>query len=152
MSVRIGRGLAVAVFSVLAMVSAACGGGGANTSADAGAAVSFDVSLSEFQISPSTIQAPAGRPMIFDVTNEGQVPHTFAVDTGAGVEATQEIAPGTSTELTIPKLGAGEYRFSCTIPGHADLGMVGSLIVGSSTAAGAPTATGASGMAGMGGM
>ena len=149
---RIRRGAVVAVFSVLAMVSAACGGGSdASTNAESGAPVAFDVSLSEFQISPSSIQAPAGRPMTFNITNDGQVPHTFAVDTGAGVEATQEIAPGSSAVLTLPELGAGEYRFSCTISGHADLGMVGSLIVGSSTAAGAPSATGASGMAGMSG-
>jgi FtsP/CotA-like multicopper oxidase with cupredoxin domain/plastocyanin len=147
------RGAVVAVFSVLTVVSAACSGGGssASSNADAGAPVSFDVSLSEFQISPSSIQAPAGRPMTFNITNDGQAPHTFAVDTGAGVEATQEIAPGASTVLSVPELEAGEYRLSCTISGHADLGMVGSLIVGPGVAAGALSATGASGMAGMSG-
>ena len=153
MNGHVRRGAVVAVFSVLAMVSAACGGGDSDApeNANAGASVSFEVSLSEFQISPSSIQAPAGRPMTFNITNDGQVPHTFAVDTGAGVKATQEIAPGSSAVLTLPELGAGEYRLSCTISGHADLGMVGSLIVGSSAAGGAPSASGASGMAGMSG-
>jgi uncharacterized cupredoxin-like copper-binding protein len=152
------RGIAIAAaVVVLSMLAAACGGDGGdsgdNKEGANAAPASFAVSLSEFALSPDMIHAPAGRELSFDVSNDGSAPHTFAVDTGNGVKATRELQPGETQTLVVPALDAGEYRISCTISGHADLGMVGSLMVATGTDIAAGTgssgATGATGHAGM---
>jgi FtsP/CotA-like multicopper oxidase with cupredoxin domain len=134
------------------MLAAACtgggdDGGGATGSEAAGTSVTFTVSLTEFAIDPGMIQAPAGQTLTFKVMNDGSVPHTFAVDTGEGVIQTRELANGDTETLEVPALEAGEYKTYCTVPGHEDAGMVGSLVVeeGAGTAAGGTGSTGATG-------
>jgi FtsP/CotA-like multicopper oxidase with cupredoxin domain len=146
------RRIAVAA-AILMMVATACSGGdgegdgGQDGSGDSAAPATFDVSLTEFALTPDMIDAPAGQPLSFRVTNDGTAPHTFAVDTGGGVEATRELQAGETQTLQVPPLTAGDYRMYCSIAGHADLGMVGTLMVaaGGAVAAGASGATGASG-------
>jgi len=111
---------------------------------------SFSVSLTEFAISPAMIHAPAGQELTFSISNDGSVPHTFAVDTGNEVKETPEIQAGSTASLIVPALEAGDYRFYCTISGHADLGMEGSLMVaaGGVIAAGGSGGSGATGASG----
>jgi hypothetical protein len=67
--------------------------------------------------------------------------------------STSDIAPGASATLTVDATKAGHYTFFCPIDGHRQLGMVGTLIVGASTASsgGAPVATTSSSGSGSGG-
>jgi FtsP/CotA-like multicopper oxidase with cupredoxin domain len=149
------RGLAaVAAALVLMLVAASCsggdeGGGGEGDEA-AGAPASFAVSLSEFALTPDVIHAPAGQALSFDVSNAGSAPHTFAIDTGGGIEVTRELQAGDTQTLQIAALDAGEYRMYCSIAGHEDLGMLGSLMVmsGGEVAAGGTGASGATGASG----
>jgi FtsP/CotA-like multicopper oxidase with cupredoxin domain len=148
---RIAASLAILV---LGLAASACDGGG-ETTGDTGAEnlaapSSFEVSLTEFAITPGQIHAPAGQALTFNVSNDGTAPHTFAIETPAGMVETSELAPGDAQTLDVPALDVGNYRFSCTIPGHADLGMVGSLMVmnAGELAAGASGASGASGATG----
>jgi uncharacterized cupredoxin-like copper-binding protein len=92
-----------------------------------GAAQSFDISVVEFAIDPGDVTATAGAPLTFNVSNDGQAEHDYTIDAGpqtetipAGESATLEIAEG---------LDAGEYRVFCSLPGHADAGMEGTLTV-----------------------
>jgi FtsP/CotA-like multicopper oxidase with cupredoxin domain len=141
---------------VLMLVAAACtggddeGGGATGAEAAGGSSATFAITLTEFAIDPGAIHAPAGQTLTFQVVNEGTAPHTFAVDTGQGVIETRELANGDSETLEIPGLGVGEYRTFCTIPGHVEAGMEGSLMVmeGSEAAAGSTGSTGASGATG----
>jgi len=110
--------------------------------------------LLEFSITPTEIHAPAGQELSFEVTNDGSAPHTFAVDTGNGIEETRELQSGDTETLVVPALEEGTYRIYCTISGHADLGMDGQLMVMAdgevaAGASGGSGATGASGHAGM---
>ena len=140
----------------LMLVAAACtggddeGGGATGPEAAGGPSATFAVTLTEFAIDPGAIHAPAGQTLTFQVTNEGTAPHTFAVDTGQGVLETRELANGDTETLEVPALVAGEYRTFCTVPGHVEAGMEGSLMVteGSETAAGATGPTGTSGVTG----
>jgi FtsP/CotA-like multicopper oxidase with cupredoxin domain/uncharacterized cupredoxin-like copper-binding protein len=140
----------------LMLVVAACtggddeGGGATGPEAAGGPSATFAVTLTEFAIDPGAIHAPAGQTLTFQVTNEGTAPHTFAVDTGQGVLETRELANGDTETLEVPALVAGEYRTFCTVPGHVEAGMEGSLMVteGSETAAGATGPTGTSGVTG----
>ncbi len=79
----------------------------------------FNWSVSEITVKPGdTIQ----------VVNTGALDHDFVVDE-FGIE--EPLAPGAeAVTVTIPADAApGEYRFYCSIPGHAESGMVGTLIV-----------------------
>ena len=132
---------------VLMFVAAACtdGDGGTPTEAEASqGSAEFDVTLTEFAISPAQIQAPAGRDLVFDVTNEGSAAHTFAVETGGGVAETPLLDAGESAVLEVPALEVGDYRVFCTVAGHEEAGMAGSLTVtaASDVAAGATGAAG----------
>lgn len=143
----------LALVPVLLLALAACtGGGGEGGEASAGGATSASlaVSLTDFALNPDRLSAPAGRGLTISVTNDGQAPHTFAVDTGAGVRETPQLEPGQAATLVVPALEPGEYRVFCSVPGHEDLGMVGSLIV-SAEGSGPTGATGAAGVSGGGG-
>jgi FtsP/CotA-like multicopper oxidase with cupredoxin domain len=141
-----------AAILALMVVAAACSGGDGGNEEQGGtateaASATFDVTLTEFAITPDVIHAPAGQELTFRVSNGGTAPHTFAVDTGNGVEQTEEIQAGGTQTLVVPALAAGDYRVSCTISGHADLGMIGTLMVmeGGEIAAGSSGGTGATG-------
>src|SRR5262245_12773057 len=94
----------------------------------------------------SRSSVPVGR-VRFTVVNRGSVPHDFAI---AG-RRTPVLEPGRSAVLTVTFTHAGTVAYRCSVPGHAALGMKGTLTVGkkpqsrttpTSTAA-APTTTSA---------
>jgi FtsP/CotA-like multicopper oxidase with cupredoxin domain len=135
------RRITAAAAIVLALVTAACGTGGkasdvtgGGSGERAGGTTSLRVSLEEFAITPAMIDAPAGRPLTVEVSNDGTTPHTFAVQTDSKVYETEQIQPGSSASLSVGALPAGTYKTYCTIPGHEDLGMIGELMVGGSGA------------------
>lgn len=60
--------------------------------------------------------------------NPAPVPHNVAIEQSGQILAQSDtIAEGTAA-VTKP-LGPGEYTFLCTIPGHAEAGMTGTLTV-----------------------
>jgi len=129
---------AVAALLVLATVAVACtssssGAGGAGDGAAAAPEASYDVSLSDqLKISPDMIDAPADTPLTFNVTNEGQAQHTFAVDANGQTYDTGPIDGGATATLEVPALPEGNYETLCTVTGHADAGMTGTLMVAAS--------------------
>lgn len=149
MSSGLRRHAMLAAVLILTLGASGCTSAGEEASEEgaASAPASFQVSLTEFAISPPMIHAPTGEPLSFEVTNEGTAPHTFAVDTGEGLQATAEIQPGESATLEVAALQAGTYETFCTISGHRDAGMVGSLMVqqGGVGAAGSTGSVGATG-------
>jgi uncharacterized cupredoxin-like copper-binding protein len=76
-----------------------------------------------------TLSAPAGE-ATFAFTNDAPVPHDFAIKSSDGDEigATPQISDGASEDLTVT-LAAGDYTFFCTVPGHEQAGMKGTLTV-----------------------
>jgi uncharacterized cupredoxin-like copper-binding protein len=60
------------------------------------------------------------------LTNDSAVPHDVAIDGADGVS--DEVQDGGSAELTV-NLPAGTYQYYCTVPGHRQAGMVGTLTV-----------------------
>lgn len=146
---RTAAGLVGLMLLVAACGSAQGGGdrGADGATGDVAAGATLAVSLTEFALAPDMLHAPAGQSLVIEVTNDGSAPHTFAVDTGSGVEETRELQAGDTQTLEVPALEPGDYRIYCTVSGHADLGMVGTLMVmaGGDVAAGASGATGATG-------
>jgi FtsP/CotA-like multicopper oxidase with cupredoxin domain/plastocyanin len=129
------NGAKVAALGVLALVFAACSGGGGATGGAgeqaAGAPAKVEVMLSEFKIDPSTIPVPANQPIEFTVMNHGQAQHTFAVDVNGKTYVTDLINPNATATLPVPAMDAGSYQAYCTVPGHKDLGMLATVVVGS---------------------
>jgi len=123
-----GAGAAAVVVAVLALVLATVavvfrGDDGAGDRG--GGAVAATVDLSEFALSPASVTVPAGGSLA--VTNSGSTPHNLSVS-GADI-ATTDLSAGDSETLDLSGLAPGTYDLLCTIPGHADSGMTGTLTV-----------------------
>ena len=73
----------------------------------------------------SKLTAKAGE-ITIKLTNASAVPHDVAVDGASGVS--DQVQDGGSAELTV-NLPAGTYQYYCTVPGHRQAGMVGTLTV-----------------------
>jgi uncharacterized cupredoxin-like copper-binding protein len=153
MSTRVRATAIGAAIVALLLTAAACGGPGSGDAGAEGAeaAKSYDVSLTEFAISPGEIDVPPGEPLTFVVSNDGTAPHTFAVETGSDTVETPQIQPGESTTLEVPALETGHYKTLCTVPGHADAGMTGMVMAFEGAGEAPPNPTGVTGMSGMAG-
>lgn len=111
----------------------------ASGASGATAAVTVDVILSEFSVSPQMISLPVEGGTL-RIRNTGSVVHNFSVPE-LGLK-TADISPGGSAELKVGAVAAGMYNAICEIAGHAALGMTASLMIGDSTgtaAAATPT-------------
>ncbi len=75
---------------------------------------------------PSEFEIPANTDVEVTITNEGVLQHDFAVEE-LGIDS-DLLENGQSTTVTI-NAEPGTYEFICTVPGHAQSGMVGTLTV-----------------------
>jgi uncharacterized cupredoxin-like copper-binding protein len=119
---------------VLALVLAACGGDETPT---------LRVSMSDFKFAPTHWQAPAGAQVTINAVNEGGADHEWlVVQRDQRIEAPFDEADrglaywglklkrSEQGEFTFTAPGEpGEYQIICSIPGHLELGMQGTLIV-----------------------
>jgi plastocyanin len=73
-----------------------------------------------------TLRGTAGQPVQLTYTNAGVIDHSLQIE---GVLAEQKVRPGQTQvfEFTIPT--PGTYKYVCSLPGHEQAGMVGTLIV-----------------------
>jgi plastocyanin len=99
------------------------GGGGGSTvklSADPSGALSFDT---------SSLSAKAGNVTI-DFDNPAAIQHDVAVEDSSGKELGKSdlVAQGKTT-LALSNLKPGTYTYFCTVPGHREGGMEGTLTV-----------------------
>jgi uncharacterized cupredoxin-like copper-binding protein len=94
--------------------------------ASSGAASAVSVTAgkpSELRFTLSKKTVPAGA-VTFTVTNKGVTKHDFKI----GGRKTKLIATGKKATLKVT-LKKGRYSYVCTVPGHADAGMKGTLKV-----------------------
>ena len=118
-----GRRIALLLAAVLL---AACGGRGQpGGTVPPPPGTTLTVEESEFRIVPQDLAARAGR-LTFQIKNVGTVEHNFVVE-GTAVKV-ESIQSGETQTATVD-LAAGTYRMVCTIPGHEEAGMVGTLEV-----------------------
>jgi plastocyanin len=101
------------------------------TAADTGGAAQ-SVSMIDYGFEPADATAASGDTI--ELTNDGDLPHNYTIvegdPTGGGAEvaASDDIEAGGSGSLTVDA-EPGDYGVLCTIPGHAEQGMVGSIKV-----------------------
>ena len=108
---------------------------------DSGKAAEQPVDLVDYRFEPGTIHLTAGKPVVLRLTNSARQAHEFAAPgffTAATIrpsdaksinkEGEAEVAPGQHVDIAlVPK--AGTYHLQCNKPGHAALGMRGTIIV-----------------------
>ena len=103
------------------------GGGGTGVSSPPLAgAQNVAVEAGDLWFRPATLEIPAGEPVNVTVTNSGGVFHDLTIDAldfRLGVEPGDTVTGGLRVDTP------GEYRFYCSVPGHASAGMRGTLIV-----------------------
>lgn len=103
----------------------------------------IEIKLLDIRYDPTELTIPADTDVTITLANDGAAPHTFNIDE-LDIHS-GEIAPGDSTTVTI-NAAAGEYEYYCSVPGHKEAGMVGTLTVvpGDAEATTTPATTGSS--------
>ncbi len=115
--------LAIANFVVVVSILAACAGDDANTLRIDG----IDVSYEELEYEHAPGQ------FTLEFRNEGQLAHNIVFEPveGGPVAAGENeyLLAGDSARYELD-LRAGEYAFYCSVPGHREAGMAGTLVIG----------------------
>ena len=81
----------------------------------------------DLSFSTDTIDVTAGAYVVLEFTNEGTVFHDWHIEGLANVEGAAR--PGQTQRVRFRIDTPGRYTFDCTVPGHAEHGMTGVLIV-----------------------
>jgi len=99
----------------------------AATSAPAGA-ISVDMTGPPPKFVPADLVAPAGD-LVFFLHNKSQGIHTLAIgrELHKALVSSSQVLHGQAAVFTVHGLQAGHYVIWCTIDGHAEEGMVGTL-------------------------
>ena len=114
--------------AVTGIVVAACGGAAASQPAPPASQpleTGIAVGATEFAFDPAAIEVSAGVAATVTLANTGTVEHDITVDT-LGVKIFAK--PGETVSGTVTA-EAGTYEIYCSIPGHKQAGMVGTLTV-----------------------
>jgi uncharacterized cupredoxin-like copper-binding protein len=81
----------------------------------------------DFAFTPSTITVNKDQALEITFKNMGKFPHNLDI-LDLGVK-TKTIQPGSQDTISFAPQKAGSFQFLCTVPGHADKGMVGTITV-----------------------
>lgn len=85
--------------------------------------VTLELHAKNYEFLPTTLVIRQRQPVILRVRNQGL--HTFTIEELKMEYILKE--PEETVTFSVPK--AGTFRFTCTVPGHAEAGMIGTLIV-----------------------
>jgi plastocyanin len=112
----------------------ACGddddGGSGSSSSDGGDTGGLTVTADESGTpawDPTELTAKAGKVTV-TLDNPSPVAHDIEIE-GEGIEERSELITDGTTSVTVDNLKPGEYEFYCTVPGHKEAGMEGTLTV-----------------------
>lgn len=119
--------MTAAVFAVglaARAVTVAEGGGGGSSAAATEAPTVQSVTLGDFFIDPDEATVDSGA--VLDLTNEGAVDHDLAIDD----VVSDLVAPGETGTFDTSGVEPGTYEWYCSVPGHKEAGMTGTVTVG----------------------
>ena len=138
------------VFLILLLIGlplVACAGGEAEAAEQTVRLIARDI-----EYDTEVLEVTAGAPVHLTLANEGALDHDFSIEhiplAGEAVAEHEEemdehemsmeeedlalhlsAAAGESETITFTPSEPGEYEFFCTVPGHGEAGMAGTLIV-----------------------
>jgi uncharacterized cupredoxin-like copper-binding protein len=101
------------------------------------------VRASEFRFEDSTIRVPAGKPVRLTLANSGAIEHDLVVERlpakdvraggaaghGHGDQVAAHAAAGKQAWVQFTPTKTGSYEIVCTVAGHKEAGMRGTLVV-----------------------
>ena len=87
---------------------------------------SITVVASDMRFDPTQITADAGADVNLTLRNDDEIVHDLTIP-ALGVRVTAQ--PGETATVGVPLDEAGTYAFFCSIPGHEQAGMRGTLVV-----------------------
>jgi len=130
------RRLTLTAGALAALALAGCGGGGGSTSSTSPSGASSSagggqkLSLragpgSKLSFDRKALRAKAGRVTIV-MSNPSQLSHNVAIEGGGVNAAVEVVGPGGASTVSA-NLKPGTYTFFCTVPGHREAGMQGTL-------------------------
>ena len=97
------------------------------------AATELKIVATDLKFTPATLQAKVGQTVKLLMENKGVIEHDIALPT---IQADKPAAtlkaiakPNQSTSLEFTPTAPGNYEYVCTIPGHKEAGMKGTLNV-----------------------
>lgn len=119
-----------ATILALALLLVACSGqeepdDGATGSASGGGSTMEVVGTDGLSFEPEQVTVTAGEVTV-ELTAEPAVEHNVVIEGVAGEEPVVEAAAG-ETAIGTASLEAGSYTFYCSVPGHREAGMEGTL-------------------------
>ena len=138
--------LGLGLMGLVLAASAACGESAqADPASGDPDAVIVDVSIKNLRFTPSTVDVPAGKTVRINVTNQDATEHDLLVQ-GLHIEKVGEATgahhAGATPDMLVVHVTAtgdgsitfhtdekGTFAFYCTIPGHKEAGMVGTMTV-----------------------
>lgn len=120
----ISRTATLLLAAVLALT--ACGGGGDEASSGDAGDGTVRIEASDLAFDSEQVSASAGEIEI-ELSNVGAVEHDFVVEEADDTHVVHT-APGETGTGTI-ELEPGTYTFYCSVPGHREAGMEGTLEV-----------------------
>jgi uncharacterized cupredoxin-like copper-binding protein len=120
--------LIVIPIAVLAVGGTAFARGHSASPAATNVVTPFKVTVTaiDYSFKLSTKTVPRGRTIAFTVINRGRTVHDFAFPSR---KKTPLLAAGKRTTLKITFTKKGRFQYICTVPRHAQLGMIGFLTV-----------------------
>ena len=130
---RVIRILAVLAIAATFGLAAGCGGDDddedtaateATTTGTGGGATG--IRMTEYAFDPRNVRIRRGDTIT--VTNHGDIPHNYTIADTGGVTTTGDVDPQSGGEVIVD-VDPAEYDVICTIPGHAEQGMKGTLTV-----------------------
>ena len=139
------RKILLALLLLPALALAAC-----SSSSTSSGPQEITLEASALKYSPATIEVLAGQPVKLTFNNKDSVEHDFSImefpmenmaatpepmvghDMGsmtADPQLHMAVAMGSSAMMEFTPSKPGTYEFFCTVPGHKEAGMVGTMIV-----------------------
>lgn len=97
----------------------------------------IDVEVYEFTYEPAEITLEVGKPVRLTLVDVGRLRHAWRME-GAEIEIVDggrtdsiflELEPGVPATIEFIPLEKGAVTFYCPVPGHAERGMVGTMVV-----------------------
>ena len=97
--------------------------------------MTVEITAVEYKLTPAQITAKTGQRVTFMLHNAGTMDHSLEVELPSGdIEIEGNVPAGGMGELTGTMPSAPtSFEYYCPIPGHKDLGMVGTLTVQTGT-------------------
>jgi len=103
------------------------GGGEAKPAGGGASTLKLAADPSEIAYDTTSLSTKAGNVTI-DFTNPAPIEHDVAIEEGGKILAKSETITDGKTSVSVD-LKPGSYTFLCTVPGHAEAGMEGTLTV-----------------------